>query len=207
MTMSSILSKKDAQQATKWQAPSMTSGTKGVTPQSRGTDLEDLKQKVYTQAYQEGLRNGEASGLQSVAEKLETLTSLINCLNQPLEALDGQVEHEVVHLAISIAHQLVRRELRSDPNQIVGVVRQAMQILPVASRDVRLHLHPKDAETVRELLAKPGQEFAWSIVEDPMLNRGGCQVTTQTSRIDARVESRIGKIFAELLGGDREYDG
>jgi len=34
--------------------------------------------------------------------------------------------------------------------------------------------------------------------------RGGCQITTTTSRIDARLESRLGAILSELLGNERQ---
>jgi hypothetical protein len=37
--------------------------------------------------------------------------------------------------------------------------------------------------------------------------RGGCQVTTATSRIDARLETRLGAILSELLGTERELGG
>jgi flagellar assembly protein FliH len=33
--------------------------------------------------------------------------------------------------------------------------------------------------------------------------RGGCQITTNTSRIDARLETRLGSILSELLGTER----
>ena len=33
--------------------------------------------------------------------------------------------------------------------------------------------------------------------------RGGCQITTATSRIDARLETRVGAILSELLGTER----
>jgi flagellar biosynthesis/type III secretory pathway protein FliH len=36
--------------------------------------------------------------------------------------------------------------------------------------------------------------------------RGGCQITTSTSRIDARLETRLGGILSELLGTERQPD-
>ena len=33
--------------------------------------------------------------------------------------------------------------------------------------------------------------------------RGGCQVTTSTSRIDARLETRLGPLLSELMGNER----
>jgi flagellar assembly protein FliH len=45
------------------------------------------------------------------------------------------------------------------------------------------------------------------MVEDPVMARGGCQVTTTTSRIDARLETRVGAILSELLGTERHDAG
>jgi len=59
----------------------------------------------------------------------------------------------------------------------------------VAARDVRVHLHPEDAAVMREHLAPTESERAWVIVEDPVMARGGCQITTATSaHRNARLE-------------------
>ena len=38
------------------------------------------------------------------------------------------------------------------------------------------------------------------------LSRGGCRVSTDTSRIDATVENRVNAVIAEVLGGERDVD-
>jgi flagellar assembly protein FliH len=60
---------------------------------------------------------------------------------------------------------------------------------------------------VRQHLAPTESERAWAIVEDPVMARGGCQITTSTSRIDARLETRLGAILSELLGTERHAAG
>jgi flagellar assembly protein FliH len=94
--------------------------------------------------------------------------------------------------------------LKTDPTQIIGIIREAILALPVAARDVRVHLHPEDAAVVRQSLAPTEHERAWEIIEDPVMARGGCQVTTATSRIDARLETRVGAILSELMGTLRQ---
>jgi flagellar assembly protein FliH len=56
---------------------------------------------------------------------------------------------------------------------------------------------------VKQHLAPTENERAWTIIEDPVMARGGCQITTNTSRIDARLETRLGSILSELLGTER----
>lgn len=192
----------------KWQAPSVDDSRDNPSTHANNTSNEvDLRDRAaIEQRYEQGFQKGLNEGRAELEKQVSTFKSLVSTLSRPFDELDGQVERELVKLSMVIAQHLVRRELKADPNQIMGVVREALKILPVASRDVRLHLHPEDAALIRELFSEPHDGFAWSIVEDPMITRGGCQVTTQTSRIDARIESRIGKIFAEILGGERSQD-
>jgi len=55
-------------------------------------------------------------------------------------------------------------------------VREALAILPVASRNVRVVLNPEDAALVRQVYALSDSELTWKIVEDPVVARGGCRV-------------------------------
>jgi len=128
-------------------------------------------------------------------------------LNEPLLALDEQVEQELVALAVTLARQLIRRELRTDPGQIVAVVRKALAILPSNARKVSLCLHPADAELVRVAMSLDEGGQRWKIVEDPLLTRGGCRVTTETSAVDASVEKRLAAAIAKAFGGERGGDG
>jgi flagellar assembly protein FliH len=66
-----------------------------------------------------------------------------------------------------------------------------------------VHLHPEDAVLVRERLAEPNADRAWSVVEDPVICRGGCRVSSENSTIDAQVESRLGAAIAAALGDER----
>ena len=121
---------------------------------------------------------------------------MLAAVAQPLKELDAQVEEQLVQLALTIARQLVRRELRMDPAQVIAIIRETVALLPAAARDVRVHLHPEDAGVVREKLATPTGDRAWTIVEDPVMTRGGCRVTTDTAQIDARLETRIQSIMS-----------
>ncbi|MEJ2529686.1 MAG: flagellar assembly protein FliH [Gammaproteobacteria bacterium] len=139
-------------------------------------------------------------------EKAEKMDELLSALNTPFKELDEQVERELISLTISMVRQLVRREVKSNPEQIIGVVREALTLLPVSSRNVRLVLHPEDAKLVREIFEVSDKDLVWTILEDPVLERGGCKVTTDTSQIDATLESRLVAMITTLLGGDRNKD-
>ena len=165
--------------------------------------LADLQAEAHKEAFEQGLTEGRQAGRAEVRAQVDRLAGMFYDLAKPFDALDTEVERELLSLAMALARQIVRRELKTDPTQIIGIIREAIAALPVATRDVRVHLHPEDAAVVKQHLAPTENERAWTIVEDPVMARGGCQITTTTSRIDARLETRLGSILSELLGTER----
>ncbi|HEV7613216.1 MAG TPA: flagellar assembly protein FliH [Steroidobacteraceae bacterium] len=204
--MSEAYSKSAAAGATRWTAPDMGSRE---APQKMATvgGLADLQEEAHKEAFEQGLAEGREAGRAEVRAQVERLSGMFYDLAKPFEVLDTEVERELMTLAMALARQIVRRELKTDPTQIIGIIREAIAALPVAAREVRVHLHPEDAAVVREHLAPTESERAWAIVEDPVMARGGCQINTATSRIDARLETRLGAILSELLGTERHSDG
>jgi flagellar assembly protein FliH len=180
-----------------------------MAPQALATvgGLVDLQAQAHKEAFDQGLAEGREAGRADVRAQVARLAGMIDALAQPFEQLDADVERELLSLAMALARQIVRRELKTDPTQIIGIIREAIAALPVAAREVRVYLHPEDAAVVREHLATTESERAWIMVEDPIMARGGCRVTTATSRIDARLESRLAAILSELLGTERQADG
>jgi flagellar assembly protein FliH len=189
-----------------WTAPQMGPGAAGLkVPTVSG--LVDLQAEAHKEAFAQGLAEGRDAGRAEVRAQVERLEGMFYDLAKPFEELDAEVERELLTLAMALARQIVRRELKTDPTQIIGIVREAIASLPVAARDVRVHLHPEDAAVVRQNLAPTESERAWQLVEDPVMARGGCQITTATSRVDARLETRLGAILSELMGTERQGTG
>jgi flagellar assembly protein FliH len=196
-----------SEQVRAWVAPQMNAEPAGQAKPPTVGGLADLQAEAYREAFEQGLSEGRASGREEVRQQVERISGMIYDLAKPFEELDAEVERELLTLAMALARQIVRRELKTDPTQIIGIIREAIAALPVAAREVRVHLHPEDAAVVRQHLAPTERERAWTIVEDPVMSRGGCQVMTTASRIDARLETRLGAILSELLGTERNADG
>lgn len=173
---------------------------------------------IHRQAYQEGFelghkegrqagyKQGHEAGLGEFKARGAELEKIFSTLAAPLEELDEAVEHTLVDLSMLIARHLVRRELKTNPGEVVAVVREAVARLPVASRNPRIYLHPEDVELVRGALSIDEAGETWRIEPDPLTSRGGCRVETDSSVIDATVEARLSAIIAKMLGGERESD-
>jgi len=181
-------------------------GSGGVNVMHLAAVERDAWEHGYKGGHVEGVRKGEAELKQRIAEvdvKIAALQAIIETLAKPLDDLDISIENELTRLAMIIAKHLVRRELRLDPAQVIGIVRHTVGLLPVAARNIKVHLHPDDASIVRDRLAAPVGEREWELREDPLMARGGCRVTTDNASIDARVESTIAAAMRGLLGDDR----
>jgi flagellar assembly protein FliH len=156
--------------------------------------------------YAAGLARAQAEmapRAEELAARVRRLDSVLQLLAAPLTALDEQVEQQLLELAFAVGKQLARRELTVAPAQIVAILRECLEQLPLAAREVRVHLHPEDAAIVRERLAAPAEERAWTLIEDPTLARGGCLVRSDSSQIDARFESRVHAVLSSVLGEQR----
>jgi len=202
--LSNAFTKAASADAAVWAAPDMTAPGGNAPPTVGG--LVDLQAEAYKEAFEQGLNEGRQAGRGEVRAEVDKLAGLFHDLTKPFEELDAEVERELLTLAMALARQIVRRELKTDPTQIIGIIRDAIAALPVAAREVRVHLHPEDAAVIRQNLAPTASERAWSIVEDPVMARGGCQITTANSRIDARLETRLNTIVSELMGTERSSD-
>jgi flagellar assembly protein FliH len=196
----------------RWDLPTVRGDVVQVRKPGKKTvgELEQVERAAYDEAFAAGRAAGLASaqaetqrGIEQLKSQVARLDAMFQSLSRPLEELDKQVESQLVSLAVAIARQLVRRELKTDPAQVIAVVRETVGLLPAAARDVRVHMHPEDAAVVREKLAVTGPDRAWTIVEDPVMTRGGCRVATDTAQIDARLETRIGAVLSSILGDDR----
>jgi len=164
------------------------------------------KMHGFQQGFDEGSKKGYEDNLHLLQSQAAMLVGLLESLSEPFKRLDEEVEKELVKLVIGIATQIIRREIKLDPGQIVAVVRETINVLPLASQKISLRLHPEDAEVVRSALALDEMSPSWGIVEDPLITRGGCEVDTELSHIDATVEHRLAAVISTLLGGERAHD-
>jgi len=203
MTTSKVLVSDDITAYERWELPLVSGPT---VSSSTAKELES----IHEQAYNEGFALGQKEGQQQLDNNIASLRSIIEMLTEPLKELDDDVVNQLAQLSMAVAKQVIRRELHTEEGEIVGIVREAMTALPASTRKIILNIHPDDAELVRNAFSlgdeAESDELRWKLIEDPMITRGGCMVSSENSRIDATVEGRLNRIINTLLGGERESD-
>jgi len=204
--MSKVLGSDSTGDCQPWQAPHFNKSPEAANTLRTRKQQSQIEQDAYEQGFSQGYTEGLEKAQNEINENVRYLQSLMTTLAMPLLDLDKQVVDELVDLSMAVARQMIRRELKISPGEVVAVVKEALSLLPVTAGDVRLELHPEDAALVRNALLPSDSDAPWQIAEDPLLSRGGCRVSTNTSRIDATVENRINAAISAVMGGEREVD-
>lgn len=186
----------------RWEIPAIDgSSDNGYLTTAR---LQELQKQAWDEAFQAGHAEGLQSGQEELQSRAARFDQLLVALTKPFDDLDDSVEKQLVELAMTVVKQLFRRELQVDESHVIGVIRDAIKLLPVASRNIQVHLHPDDAALVTAALSEVEGERAWAIVEDPLIGKGGCTITTENARIDAQAESRLNAIISAIAGDERQ---
>lgn len=211
--MSKIISKDRLEKVDTWGESPGAEGRVAAKPQLNSavgmvtaSQIETIQREAYDEAFNRGYDEGLQSGKKDIQTKVVQMQQVLQFLTKPMASLDHQVEQEMLKLLVVMFKHLVRREIKMESGQIIAVIREAISKLPVAARNIRVYLNPEDASTVREMMQLSKEEVRWQIVEDPVLTLGGCKVVTDTSQIDATLESRLNAVVANLLGDERQSD-
>ncbi len=193
----------------RWELPDVeaTDARGGYSKLVTAAQIEKIQQQAYQEGFEQGRKAGYEAGEAQLKQDLQHLQSILTFMQNPLQDLDQNILEQLLELTSIVAGQVIRRELRADPGQIIAVVRACLKELPIAARKISIHLHPDDATLVRGAFSiDTSLDNNWQIVEDPVLTRGGCRIEADNSKIDATVEQQLNRVIANLMGGEREED-
>jgi flagellar assembly protein FliH len=187
----------------RWELTSLAgSGAPARGPRAQNPPLPTAAdiERVHQAAYAEGL----AEGRESAAAIAAALGALLTSVKVEISAWEEQIAEDIVSLAVDIAHQVVRETPVVRRDAIVPVVREAIQEMPLFSAGARLVLHPSDAELVRQQLGDQLNQLGWRVVEDGLIERGGCRIASTTTHVDATNATRWERVVA-ALGRNRPW--
>ncbi len=202
----------------RWEAPRMVSvsDVEGDGGMLDVKAIEALQQQAQEEGYKAGFEEGHKAGFEAgqqagqkdIQQQITYLQQILGSLEQPLTDLDQQIEQDLVNLAITMTRQLLRRELKQEPEHVIGAMRAALQALPISDRKLRIYVHPDDLTIIQKGLSMDGGDNSRQWIEDPLMTRGGVRLETADTTVDATVEARLNSVISKLLGEERgESDG
>lgn len=165
-------------------------------------------EKIKTEAAGKGHAEGYRAGMEEArneAEKIraEARTVLARAEEARREKLAG-LKTEIRNLALEIAEKLVNRELELDPDAVLAIVEESIQL--VSNRKyVVLWVHPGEKEACEKhrerLLGHLPPRAELQIMTDEAVGRGGCVVETDYGKVDARLSTRWQALLKSINEG------
>jgi flagellar assembly protein FliH len=152
--------------------------------------------------YQEGLKKAQLE----FTEYKNSFQNIIQAIDNSMQIFDDDMVDVIKQLAVSISKQVIRRELQTNSEQVVSVVKEAIKLLPLDNSRLTIHLNPNDINTLKKVFNQNDIISSYCLIEDPSVQCGGCKLATDESIIDATIDSQIAQISANILGSQRTMD-
>ncbi|MBN4075916.1 hypothetical protein JYU22_04990 [Gammaproteobacteria bacterium AH-315-E17] len=191
----------DTENISKWESPClMDMAAEGDEEPKR---KEEIKQQAHDVGYDQGYLEGLEKGTQEMEQKVYMLDKYLTALARPFNEQNQHLAEYLAHLSGKIAKSIVRRELRTEPEIIMALVRDAVSSLNSGVRKVNIHLNPENARLIRNIINVDSQEQSWNIIDDPMVSHSDCKVSCEDSLVDADLQTRINLIITQFLGDER----
>jgi flagellar assembly protein FliH len=154
---------------------------------------------------QEGVREGEAAFAQKVSLQLDQ--AMIRCADAVKTILEArhkmrkQMEQDLVHLAIVVAKRILHRELNTDQDALLGLVRVALDKIDMRELH-RLRVSPSGARVLEAEMATLHLPSRVEIAADASLEPGAVLLETSRGVLDASIDTQLLEIergFTDLV--------
>ena len=94
------------------------------------------------------VHEGLALGKSQIDEQAAQWRALLSQLASPLKQLDQQVEQQLLWLAMTLSKVLIKHEVHTSADLLLGSLKEAVKQLPCAEEGVTIELHPDDLALV-----------------------------------------------------------
>ena len=171
---------------------------------------EDGFQAGFTAGVAAGVAQGraqaEVESQQRMADFLATqandsaqhLAGLFAAVQSQLAQAQQTMAQGVLELSCELARQVLRQELSVNPNVLMPVIREALELLGAEHRSAVLRMHPADLEVFGAGLATEFSGMALTLRADLALQPGGCVVESAGMVVDASLQKRWQRAVATL---------
>jgi flagellar assembly protein FliH len=167
--------------------------------------VDAARQQGFESGCREGLSALEAFKKTHEDEMNARLARFMQSLDAEFDGLHEELSRSVGRIAVALARQVVRSELKLDPRHVASVAAEAVQALVQSARHVQVHVHPQDLPLVAEGAHEALQARGARLLADAGLERGGCRVQSDAGSIEADVAS-LWRRAAQALGSELGWD-
>jgi flagellar assembly protein FliH len=160
--------------------------------------------ELRARAHEDGYRAGYAAGELAAGAITTKLAQITESARTALRGQEQEIAEDVLDLALDLARQIVRADLRVRREDVLQVVREAIGYLPQSTPNPQLILHPNDVDLVRSHIGDEISLGGWRLVEDHRIEPGGCRISAANCEVDATLSTRWKRVIA-ALGRDQSW--
>jgi flagellar assembly protein FliH len=132
---------------------------------------------------------------------LHSLSGILQDLAQLKPKYRHEAEASAVGLALTVARRVLYREIATDPDAILGLVKAGFEKIN-ARETHRLRISPEDLAALQREGPRLGLPSGVELVGDPKLARGSAIFETSRGDLDASMDTQLLEIdrgFADLI--------
>ncbi len=171
---------------------------------------ELARQTSFRAGYADGVAQGRAQAQAEVQQQMadflanqaaqtgQQLSELFKSVQTQLDQAQQVMAQGVLELSCELARQVLRQELSVNPNAMLPVIREAIDLLGAEHRTAVVRLHPTDLEVLEGVLASAFSGLNLSLRADTTLQPGGCLVESAGMVVDATLQKRWQRAVATL---------
>ena len=168
--------------------------------------LAEGREQGLVEGRQEGCQVGREETIGQYTAQLSALgeswTAAIEAFEADRSATLQTAREDIVELALAMGGRIARRVIEADPAVVQDQVAEAISLVTAPS-GMTLSINPDDRELVQAVLPALCERLAngnhVELRDDPLVERGGCVLSTGKGVIDATLEKQIERIADVLL--------
>lgn len=166
--------------------------------------LEQGKQTGLEQGLNEGKEQGLSEGMQAGQEQMEELArswqSIIDQAMNPLAQVNQELEKELIILATKLAKAIIKVEVTAQNDVLLSAISEGIKVLPIQESQYQFQMNPVDIAMVTGHFGEEKiAENKWLLIENPAIQRGGCELSTKSNAVDMSIERRSADVFSQFL--------
>jgi flagellar assembly protein FliH len=165
-------------------------------------DPEEIRKKAYEEGFAEGETKGFAAGKEDADVLVNRMQSLLTEMEGIWKQLVETYEQQMIQLICKASEKAVFGHVDMDHEVIKGAILNAFQMIPEPV-EVTIEVNSEDAEyieTVKEDFFSHVKTLKHiSVIMNPSVTRGGCNVKTRLGEVDATLESRLEAIREAVI--------
>ena len=178
---------------------------------------EAMRQKGHSEGFAEGFAQGQAKAILQGEHQMQAyidgqgqdsaaqFAQLLQSAREQLAQSQQVMARGVLELACELARQVLRHELSVNPNVVLPVVREGLQLLADDSKSAVVRLNPLDLDVLEDTLQVEFSGLSLTFTPDSSIEPGGCRISNAGAVIEGELHTRWRRAIAKL-GLELDWD-